>query len=179
MDKIAILGSGTAGLGASHELVKNGLKPIVFEKNDHYGGNAASFKRDGFLFDKGPHISFTKNEMVQLLWAESVKNKYNTLKVEVNNYWKGHWIKHPAQVNLNGLPIDFVVDIVDEIIQAKEGKSLGKLVSELVLFALNARNTESTQRPPRLQWTAKRMVARVDLADRDAVHDALLERTDQ
>ena len=64
-------------------------------------------------------------------------------------------------------------------LQAKEGKPLGKLVSELVLFALNARRAEAEQWPDKLQWKAKRMTARVDIADRDAVYDALLERTDQ
>ena len=34
----------------------------------------------------------------------SVDDKYETLHTKVNNYWKGHWIKHPAQVNLYGLP---------------------------------------------------------------------------
>ena len=27
----------------------------------------------------------------------------------MNNHWRGHWIKHPAQCNLHGLPTDLVV----------------------------------------------------------------------
>ena len=55
-------------------------------------------------FDEGPHVSFTKHERLQKLFADNVDNKYETLHTKVNNYWKGHWIKHPAQVNLYGLP---------------------------------------------------------------------------
>ena len=58
-------------------------------------------------------------------------------------------------------------------LQAEEGKSLGKLVSELLLFALNLRRMESPQQVPELKWIPKRMGARIDLADRDAVHDTM------
>jgi protoporphyrinogen oxidase len=37
----------------------------------------------------------------------------------VNNYWKGHWIKHPAQCNLHGLPHDLVVDCLHDFIRAE------------------------------------------------------------
>ena len=58
-------------------------------------------------------------------------------------------------------------------LQAEEGKPLGKLVSELLLYALHTRQAQSQK--PELKWTAKRMRARIDLADRDAVYDAMDE----
>ncbi len=119
MSNIVILGAGMAGFGASYHLRENGLDSIIFEKENYSGGKAASFEKDGFVFDDGPHISFTKDERIQVLFAESIKNKYETLQVGVNNYWKGHWIKHPAQVNLYGLPSDLVVEIINEIIEIK------------------------------------------------------------
>jgi len=36
----------------------------------------------------------------------------------VNNYWQGHWIKHPAQVNLHGLPSEIVVDCIRDFVAA-------------------------------------------------------------
>jgi len=119
MSNIVILGAGMAGLGASYHFKENGFDCLIFEKENYPGGKAASFKKDGFVFDDGPHISFTKDERIQGLFAESIKNNYETLQVGVNNYWKGHWIKHPAQVNLFGLPNDLVVEIINEIIEAK------------------------------------------------------------
>jgi protoporphyrinogen oxidase len=42
----------------------------------------------------------------------------------VNNYWKGHWIKHPAQTNLHGLPVDLVCTIIKEFAEL-QGKPPG------------------------------------------------------
>ena len=58
-------------------------------------------------------------------------------------------------------------------LQAKEGKPLGKLVSELLLVALNTRRAKWPQHTPEFEWTSKRMGARIDLADRDAVYEAM------
>jgi protoporphyrinogen oxidase len=38
----------------------------------------------------------------------------------VNNYWKGHWIKHPAQINLHGLPADLVTKILLEFVELSQ-----------------------------------------------------------
>lgn len=115
-----ILGAGMAGFGASYFLNKRDIQPLIFEKKSYYGGHAASFiYEDGFIFDDGPHISFTKNERIQNLFADSLNNDYQVLQANVNNYWKGHWIKHPAQVNLHGLPSKLVKQIILEIIDKK------------------------------------------------------------
>lgn len=59
-------------------------------------------------------------------------------------------------------------------IQKVEGKSLGRLVSELIAQALSARKSRANVRAS-FQWTSRPMGARVDLADKEAVH-ALLNR---
>ena len=59
-------------------------------------------------------------------------------------------------------------------LQKREGKSLGRLVSELVAQALSARKAKTSSHAP-FQWTSRAMGARVDLADKYAVH-ALLDR---
>ena len=90
----------------------------------HYGGHTASFVFEGkFTFDEGPHVSFTKHERLQKLFADSIDNKYETLHTKVNNYWKGHWIKHPAQVNLYGLPTDLIVNVIKDFVAAQHTRS--------------------------------------------------------
>lgn len=119
---VRILGTGMAGFGAMHRLRQEGYNQEIpmYDKNAYYGGHTASFKStDGFIFDDGPHISFTDDERLQDLLAENVDHKYETLKATVNNYWQGYWIKHPAQCNLHGLPSDLVVDVIDDFIKAK------------------------------------------------------------
>lgn len=59
-------------------------------------------------------------------------------------------------------------------IQKAEGKSLGRLVSELIAQALSARKAKANSRGS-FQWTSRAMGARVDLADKDAIQ-ALLDR---
>ncbi len=56
-------------------------------------------------------------------------------------------------------------------LQKREGKSLGRLVSELLAQALGARRKASPART--WTWTSHAMRARVDLDDKDALHAAL------
>ena len=120
MRPVAIIGAGMAGLGAAHRLRAEGMRATVYEKKPYYGGHTATFVFDGrFVFDDGPHISFTKLERLQRLLADNVNGEYETIQAKVNNYWKGYWIKHPAQCNLYGLPPKLVTDIVCDMVGAR------------------------------------------------------------
>jgi protoporphyrinogen oxidase len=119
MERVVILGSGMAGWGAAYRLHQEGVPSITYDKNAYFGGHTASFKHSsGFIFDEGPHVSFTKHERLQKLFAESVKDKYEIIHARPDNYWKGHWIKHPAICNLSGLPTDLVVNCLRDFIGA-------------------------------------------------------------
>src|SRR5215204_1398405 len=114
-----ILGSGVAGLGAANALNEEGIRPRLYDSRPKPGGLTSSFDRgDGFVFDEGVHISFTVNPRVKELFAKSVDGLYETGQVYCNNYWRGHWIKHPAQVNLHGLPVDLVVNCIKDFVEA-------------------------------------------------------------
>lgn len=73
------------------------------------------------------------------------------------------------------------IDIDDPILkdlrklQRREGKSLGRLVSDLLAKAL-AEPAHKPREPMRRSWISRAMGARVDIADRDAVLDAIDER---
>jgi len=122
MTKIAILGAGMAGFGATYRLNIEGVSSTLYEKNSYHGGHAASFNCDGFIFDYGPHVSFTKDARIQKLFAESVNNEYEVFQARVKNYWNGYWIKHPAQCNLYGLPKKLVVDILADFVHAQNNE---------------------------------------------------------
>ncbi len=120
MDRIAILGSGMAGFGAAHRLHEAAVPHRMYEKRGHVGGHTASYELDGgWTIDEGPHVSFTKNERIQRLLADAIDDKYEVLQTRVNNHWRGHWIKHPAQCNLYGLPVDLVTAILADFIEAQ------------------------------------------------------------
>lgn len=129
MSEICVLGTGMAGYGAAHKLREEGTRGILFDKKPHYGGHTASFGFEGkYTFDEGPHVSFTKHERLQKLFAESIDDKYEVLHTKVNNYWKGHWVKHPAQVNLHGLPTDLVINVIKDFVEAQH-KQHGDIVN--------------------------------------------------
>ena len=113
MSDFCVIGTGMAGFGAAHKLREAGAPVRLFDSKPHFGGHTASFLYESkFTFDEGPHVSFTKHERLQKLFAAQIDEKYEVLHTKVNNYWKGHWIKHPAQVNLHGLPTELIVKVI-------------------------------------------------------------------
>ena len=119
MKKVTILGSGMAGYGAANLLKKEGVDAIIYDKNAHYGGHTASYQfKEGYVFDEGPHVSFTKNQKVQDFLANSINQEYEVINTVVNNYWKGIWIKHPVQCNLYDLPKELIVDCIKDFVHA-------------------------------------------------------------
>lgn len=118
---IVVLGTGMAGFGAAYRLHAEGLTPMMYDKNSYHGGHTASFRfESGFLFDVGPHISFTKDSRIQELFAESVDQQYETLRINLNNYWRGYWPQHPVQVNLHGLPEDVIVKVISNFVEERQ-----------------------------------------------------------
>jgi len=123
MLNVVVLGSGMAGLGAAYRLHAEGVRPVIYEKSGQYGGPTASFRNEkGFLFDQGPHISFTKDRRIQDLLAENVQGDYESIQIYLNNYWRGHWLTHPVQLNMHGLPDDLIVEIVDDFVTEQHGE---------------------------------------------------------
>ena len=120
MPNIVILGSGMGGFGAAYRFTPKASSPVMYDKNGYYGGHTASFRYDsGFLFDQGPHISFTKDPRIQDLFADSVDQQYETVQINLNNYWRGHWPLHPVQLHLHGLPEDIVVKVIADFVEER------------------------------------------------------------
>ena len=69
-----ILGGGLAGLSASFHLGHETC--TVYEKRNYAGGHIYSENFNGFTWDEGPHVSFTQNEYVRELFAESINHQY-------------------------------------------------------------------------------------------------------
>ena len=102
MTKITILGAGLAGLSCSFHLGHE--RCVIFEKKSYAGGHIYSHRKDGCIWDEGPHVSFTKHEYVRKLFEQSVQTNILEFESIVSNYYKKHWIPHPAQSNLYAIP---------------------------------------------------------------------------
>lgn len=119
--RITVIGTGMAGFGAAYRLHAEGIVPTMYDKNAYHGGHTASFRFDGgFLFDVGPHISFTKDPRIQDLLAESVDQQYETIQINLNNYWRGYWPKHPVQLHMHGLPEDLIVSVIEDFVEERQ-----------------------------------------------------------
>jgi protoporphyrinogen oxidase len=122
MARIAILGTGMAGWGAWHRLRDEPHEVVLYDKNTYAGGHTTSWVFEpGFVFDEGPHVSFTKDERVQGILADAVDGAFEEIQYELDNYWRGHWVTHPAQCNLHGLPVDVVTKIIADFVEESNG----------------------------------------------------------
>ena len=120
MPEIVVLGSGMAAFGAAYSLHAEGITPSMYDKNAFHGGHTASFRHGpGFGFDVGPHISFTKDTRIQDLFADSVAQQYQTLQINLKNYWRGYWPKHPVQLHLHGLPHEVIVKVIADFVEER------------------------------------------------------------
>lgn len=119
--RIAVLGAGAAGLGAAAALSDQDV--VLYEQRESFGGHASSFAVDGFRFDEGPHISFTRNEKIRKLFAEGVAGEYREFPAVAHNYFAGHILRHPAQCHLYPLPVDLKQACLVDFVQARLDKA--------------------------------------------------------
>ena len=118
MGKTAILGSGIAGISAGYHLLKNGEQATIYEKNDDWGGLCGNFTINGFRFDKFVHFTFTDNPYIKGTFEKS-SPLYEHPAISTN-YYKGFWLKHPAQNNLAPLPVEEKIEIIKGFVARKK-----------------------------------------------------------
>jgi protoporphyrinogen oxidase len=116
--KVAVIGSGMAGMAAADALVAGGAAVEVFEALPRWGGHTHSTERDGFVFDEGPHVSFTKDERVREVFGRGA-GEVEEIRPRITNYFRGHWITHPAQCHLYGLDPDLVARCITDFVSAQ------------------------------------------------------------
>jgi len=115
--KNIILGAGIAGIAAAYELKQNDIDSIILEKNNSWGGLLDNFEINGFRFDKFVHFSFAKSDYVNDIFYKTPFIKHKPLS---SNYYKGTWLKHPAQNNLYPLNKDEQDKILHDFKARKE-----------------------------------------------------------
>src|SRR5205807_9163031 len=115
---VAIVGSGFAGLAAAHALARAGVEAVVYEARDAWGGHTASQFVDGFVFDEGPHVSFTKDERVRRVFAEGARQVLE-FPASISNIFRGTWLRHPAQCHLYGLDPDLITRCIADFVKAQ------------------------------------------------------------
>ena len=73
---VVVLGTGFAGFGAGRRLEAAGRRYLCFDKNAFFGGHTTSFELPGgWVFDDGPHVSFTKTSGSRSILADAVDGR--------------------------------------------------------------------------------------------------------
>ena len=101
MKRIAVIGSGFAGLTSAIELASIGYQVTLFEKNSSTGGRARKFESNGFTFDMGPSWYWMPDVFDKFFarHGKKVGDYYNLLKLDPGFsvvYGKDNTINIPA-----------------------------------------------------------------------------------
>jgi len=105
--RITILGAGLSGISLAYFLQEfDGIDYIdILEKEESIGGLCRSIKKDGYVYDIGPHILFSKDkEMLELML--SVLGEKNDLRRSNQIIYKGSYVQYPFENDLSKLPED-------------------------------------------------------------------------
>lgn len=101
--KYGIIGAGPSGLTMGMFL-KHPCE--VFEKDGKPGGHAGSFYKEGYTFDYGPHIMFSRNkdvlEFMKKTLGENIHQSMRNNKISYKNIL----MKYPFENDLKSLPLN-------------------------------------------------------------------------
>jgi len=101
--RYGIIGAGPSGLAISLMLDS---PSIIVERGRTSGGFAGSFFDNGYTFDYGPHIMFSKNKKVLDFMVKSLGNNVNTLKRNNKISFKHTLMRYPFENDLSALPLE-------------------------------------------------------------------------
>ncbi len=106
--KIGIIGGGLCGIALAYFLQKNdSVSSIdILEKENEPGGLCRSFNLNGLFYDIGPHVIFSKDNVVLDLMINLLGENKNKIKRSNKIYYKKKFIKYPFENNLCALPDD-------------------------------------------------------------------------
>jgi len=94
---VVVLGGGPAGLGAAWKLSERGLAVDLLEAKREVGGLAGTMRRDGYLFDFGPHRFHTHNQAlladIRSLVGAELEERYRKTRV----YFMNHYYDYPLR----------------------------------------------------------------------------------
>lgn len=105
--KVTILGGGLSAISLAYFLQEDGqIEEItILEKEDDIGGLCRSIHKDGYTYDIGPHILFSKDKEMLNLMLE-VTSETNKLRRSNQIIHKGKYVQYPFENDLSKLPLE-------------------------------------------------------------------------
>lgn len=155
-------------MAAAKKLADARIAVELFDQRPHWGGHTTSIERDGFVFDEGPHVSFTKDPNVTALFERGA-GQWIEFQARITNAFRGRWVRHPAQCHLHGLDPDLVANCVTDFVRAQMDKPavrtyadwcvamFGRTFAETFPFAYTRKYWTVEAAELSLDWVGNRM----------------------
>ena len=99
----AIIGAGASGLSLA--LMLDG-DVTIFEASERTGGHCHATIRDGWTFDRGPHIMFSRDQEVLDFMIASLGDNVHQSRRNNRVFVDGRMVKYPLENDLAGLTLD-------------------------------------------------------------------------
>jgi protoporphyrinogen oxidase len=99
----AIIGAGASGLSLA--LMLDG-DVTIFEQSDRTGGHCHSTIRDGWTFDQGPHIMFSRDKDVLNFMLASLGDNVHQSRRHNRVFVDGRMVKYPLENDLASLKLE-------------------------------------------------------------------------
>ena len=113
LPELTILGAGLSGLSLAYHYPG---KSIVYEKLDTIGGTARTEEANGFLYDYGPHVSFTDDPYV--IGLLSKRTSVLERDARPSNTYRGIEFPHPVLFHLDKLPKEECYSVLVDLVEA-------------------------------------------------------------
>ena len=137
--KIAIIGSGPAGLACAQQLAREGHKVIVFEKNDRIGGllriGIPDFKMEKHLIDRrvsqmlSEGVEFrTNSEIGKNISLNEVKNSFDAISICIGS-------EHPRNLSVKGRKLSGIYYAMEFLSQQNDRVADKKIDQKAEIFA--------------------------------------------
>ncbi len=158
MKRVGILGGGIAGLSLSYFI---GPDSEILEKDSTTGGLCRSYQKEGFTYDLGGHILFSKDKEIFDFELEMLADKVERFYRRNAVWFKRRYVKYPFENGLSALDKEDNFNCLYNFIENKPGpqnnfkdwiyNTFGKGLADLYLIPYN---TKIWNTPPEEMGTA-------------------------
>ena len=115
MENKLILGGGASGLSAAVLLPHS----TIIESSSKVGGLSNSKSMDGFTFDQGPHIMFSRDKQVLSLMVDSLRGNVHTCMRNNVVMIDGSLLRYPIENDLSSLPANVRINALQDFLRMR------------------------------------------------------------
>lgn len=113
---LGILGGGASGLSLA---LLTDLDYVLIERNPRAGGHAVSKSVDGWVFDRGPHIMFSRDELLLDCMVSSLGDNVHRCRRNNKVAVAGALVRYPIENDLAALPLPLRSEAVISLMRAQ------------------------------------------------------------